>query len=143
MTEPSTLTARSVEASLDSMSDQLPDSLAEAVPACCGTLSLVARDARGAVAGFVIAYVRGERVGEIGRLYVSPDRQGRGVGTALLGAIEDRLARGGCAEAILWTFTANRHGRVFYERARWRTTAKPAAGRSPASTSRRCATAAG
>jgi GNAT superfamily N-acetyltransferase len=50
------------------------------------------------------------RVGFIDQLYVLPQMQGRGIGTALLCAAQSRFAR-----VELWTFQRNLRARRFYE----------------------------
>mgnify|MGYP001038515852 CR=1 FL=1 len=50
------------------------------------------------------------RPGWIDQLYVLPQAQGRGIGSALLG-----LAQREAAALRLWTFEANRPARAFYE----------------------------
>lgn len=59
--------------------------------------------------GLVVGYVA-FRPGWIDHLYVHPERQGQGIGPALLGkALEDGRAR------QLWTFRQNTRARRFYE----------------------------
>jgi GNAT superfamily N-acetyltransferase len=66
-----------------------------------------------------VAEVEGEIVGFaalsgdlLGHLYVHPDAQGRGVGTALLGLVKAERPSG----FRLWTFQRNEGARRFYER---------------------------
>lgn len=55
-------------------------------------------------------------IGEIWALYVLPDHQGSGLGTALLTAGVARLHATGFAEVVLWVLTGNITARAFYER---------------------------
>lgn len=71
-------------------------------------------DQDGFVAGFACA-----GGGELLALYVDPAAQGAGVGTALLEHAERELRAAGAEEAKLWVFTANEHGRRFYEARGW------------------------
>ena len=64
----------------------------------------------GFIAGFASA-----GPSELWALYVDPMAQGAGVGTALLAHAEAHL-RG---DAELWVFSANEHGRRFYEARGW------------------------
>lgn len=105
---------------LDTMSGQLPTSLADRIPAAPHEVALVVRDTVGGVVGFSIARASVEpEVGELYLLYVDARCWNRGIGGALLAATEDKLARLGFAEAILWTFSANTPAHVFYARAGW------------------------
>lgn len=58
-------------------------------------------------------------VGELWMLYVAPEAQGRGIGTALADVALGELRTLGCREATLWVLEANAAGRRFYERAGW------------------------
>ena len=71
-------------------------------------------DVDGFVAGFASA-----GGGELMALYVDPGAQGAGVGTALLAHAEAAMRAEGAAEAQLWVFSANEHGRRFYESRGW------------------------
>ncbi len=53
--------------------------------------------------------------GEVYTLYVTPDRQGQGLGRALLLALFQRLVSTGHASALVWVVRAN-PARFFYER---------------------------
>ena len=64
----------------------------------------------GSLAGF-IAF----RAGWVDQLYVNPQHQGSGVGTALLD-----MAKAAEASLRLWTFQCNARGRKFYERQEFR-----------------------
>ena len=57
--------------------------------------------------------------GEVYAIYVAPELCGRGLGRALLGAAEARLATAGFSQATLWVFIRNRAARRFYERRGW------------------------
>lgn len=52
--------------------------------------------------------------GEIQALYVLPNRQGQGIGRALLGACARRLLAHGMAGMALWVLHANAAARSFY-----------------------------
>lgn len=52
-------------------------------------------------------------------LYVRPEHQGSGVGSALHGFALERLAARGCRTAKLWTLEENWDARRFYERRGW------------------------
>jgi GNAT superfamily N-acetyltransferase len=71
-------------------------------------------DQDGLVAGFASA-----GRGEVLALYVEPAAQGAGVGSALLEHVERDMREEGSAEATLWVFAANGHGRAFYEARGW------------------------
>ena len=58
--------------------------------------------------------------GELIALYVDPGAQGAGVGSALLEHAEEAMREEGSRNAELWVFTANEHGRRFYERRGWK-----------------------
>ena len=62
----------------------------------------------------------GPDVGELGGLYVDPDRWEAGTGSALLAEAERGLSDAGYARAILWTLAANERTRRFYENRGWR-----------------------
>ncbi len=57
--------------------------------------------------------------GTLRALYVDPGAQGAGVGTALLEHAEAVLRAEGAAEAELWVYRENEHGRRFYESHGW------------------------
>lgn len=59
------------------------------------------------------------RWGELRALYIDPQFQGRGAGTALLRAAEQHLARAGFSHAVLWVLTGNNRAARFYERCGW------------------------
>jgi ribosomal protein S18 acetylase RimI-like enzyme len=68
---------------------------------------VVAEEEDGSVAGFIaMAH------GVVEHLYVHPDRQGRGIGSALLTEAKRRMAGG----FRLWVFQQNEKARRFYER---------------------------
>jgi len=86
------------------------------------TLILVAEDPPGSVIGFCCLALpsrdddAGEHTVEIAATYVTPPRWDSGVGRALLMAAFDRLRGGDWADATLWVFRRNAHGRAFYAR---------------------------
>jgi GNAT superfamily N-acetyltransferase len=57
--------------------------------------------------------------GMLRRLFVVPERQGRGVGSELHDLGLARLVALGASEARLWTLEGNAGGRRFYERRGW------------------------
>ncbi len=65
----------------------------------------------GAYRGNALAGVMALRPGWIDQLYVAPEHQGAGAGTALLG-----LAKRAGPPLELWTFQSNHAARRFYER---------------------------
>jgi ribosomal protein S18 acetylase RimI-like enzyme len=69
---------------------------------------VVVAEADGRVAGF-IAMAHGDLVHH---LYVHPEHQGRGIGSALLGEAKRRMPHG----FRLWVFQQNERARRFYER---------------------------
>lgn len=60
-----------------------------------------------------------QTVGELLALYVDPDRQGLGVGRALIQEARARLARQGFAEACLWVLAGNEWAERFYRLDGW------------------------
>jgi GNAT superfamily N-acetyltransferase len=62
----------------------------------------------------------GDGVGEIGALYVHPNRWRGGIGAALLSAAGRNLLDLEFKEATLWVIGANSQGRNFYEKQGWR-----------------------
>jgi GNAT superfamily N-acetyltransferase len=62
----------------------------------------------------------GKEVGELGAIYVDPDRWNYGVGSALLEAAEASLKESGYTSAVLWTIKANSRTRRFYENHGWK-----------------------
>jgi putative acetyltransferase len=77
----------------------------------------VARDADGSTLGMGALKRHEGGVGEVKRMFVRPEAQGRGVGGAILGRIEALAREQGCARLVLETgsnFDAARH---VYERA--------------------------
>ena len=61
----------------------------------------------------------GERTGEIAALYVDPDWQGRGAGTALLERAVFELRVAFFHRATLWTLEESPRSRAFYEKHGW------------------------
>ncbi|MFE7844462.1 GNAT family N-acetyltransferase [Microbacterium sp. NPDC057407] len=81
-------------------------------------LGCVARDA-----GRMVGAVRAQRDGElllIGRLAIAPDVQGRGIGSMLLEAVENRGREAGCREAELFTGSLSEANIRLYERTGYR-----------------------
>lgn len=68
--------------------------------------------------GFVAGFAAAGR-DELMALYVDPGAQGAGVGSALLEHAEEAMREEGSREAELWVYTANGHGRRFYEARGW------------------------
>jgi len=80
----------------------------------------VATDGDAAVLGF--SYVgpsRTRRAAELYAIHVDPDRQGTGVGRALMIDALGRLGRYGQPTAVLWVLSANAPARQFYEAGGW------------------------
>jgi GNAT superfamily N-acetyltransferase len=87
------------------------------------TILLVAED-RTVVAGFAVAAASRDEdalpgEGELWGIYVHPDRQGSGIGTALMRAALDHLRRRGFTQAILWMLAGNRAADGFYRACGW------------------------
>jgi GNAT superfamily N-acetyltransferase len=57
--------------------------------------------------------------GEIGALYVDPDRHRGGIGRLLMAEVRRRLAADGYTDAFLWVLDGNDRARQFYEREGW------------------------
>jgi len=79
-----------------------------------GSFTLVATDAQGRIAGFIVVY--GGLVGHIITIDVSPASRRSGVGTLLLDAAEDRLRAGGSRAVSLETAVDNSTALSFYKR---------------------------
>jgi GNAT superfamily N-acetyltransferase len=58
--------------------------------------------------------------GECEVITLSSDRQGLGIGTALLAAVRDAAARAGCRRVFLTTSNDNIHALRFYQKLGWR-----------------------
>lgn len=88
--------------------------------------TFVAVDASDTVTGFVhTGPLRDEDLPRAGRaevytLYVDPRSWRRGIGSALLRAVDAFWAPTGVGELCLWVFEANRESRAFYEALGWR-----------------------
>jgi GNAT superfamily N-acetyltransferase len=84
--------------------------------------SLVVEE-RGVVVAFAdvgpAGWVEGAVDGELYAIYLHPAMWGRGLGRALLGAAEVRLAELGHDAAVLWVLDGNLRARRFYEAAGW------------------------
>jgi GNAT superfamily N-acetyltransferase len=73
--------------------------------------------------GRMLGALRAQRDGElllIGRIAIAPDVQGRGLGTRLLEAVEERGRSIGCREAELFTGSLSEANLRLYERAGYR-----------------------
>ena len=82
--------------------------------------AFVAEDEEG-VAGLVqVGPSDEEGVGEIYRLFVAPERWGKGVGQALMRHAREQLRSAGSDQALLWVHAGNRRARRFYEAGGWR-----------------------
>lgn len=111
---------RDPEAVARTIDTWIDDALSEKSQAADDRAVLVAVAPDGAVIGFagVAAqdhYISG-RDGYLGELVVSEDAQGRGVGRALLAAVERWATDHGCERLTLQTGAANDRARRFYER---------------------------
>jgi ribosomal protein S18 acetylase RimI-like enzyme len=76
---------------------------------------LLVAEGDGEVAGFAHTVVDEAReVGTLLRLYVDPDRRGRGFGTRLLDAVRDRVDERGCSRLEAMVLERNEPGNAFY-----------------------------
>ncbi|MGQ7296776.1 GNAT family N-acetyltransferase [Quadrisphaera sp. KR29] len=64
-------------------------------------------------------------VGHVGRLVVAPDAQGRGLGRALLGAVEDEARRAGAVRLELFTGADSEGSIALYRRAGFQLSDRP------------------
>ncbi|HXO21685.1 MAG TPA: N-acetyltransferase [Thermoanaerobaculia bacterium] len=78
-------------------------------------LALVAEE-EGQIAGFVIAGLASRGRGHIVTLDVPPEGQGKGIGSRLLAAAEERLFNRGARAILLETVAGEEGARGFYER---------------------------
>jgi GNAT superfamily N-acetyltransferase len=81
---------------------------------------LVVNDGEGNVAGYSILNTSRDTdaaptTGEIGAIYVHPDKWKRGFGRVLLSASIDQARERGFDEITLWVLEGNQRARVFYE----------------------------
>lgn len=81
---------------------------------CQRELFLVAEQ-DGAIIGSIMGGYDGHR-GSVYYLAVSPGQQGRGYGSSLMGAVEDRLLQLGCPKINLFVRKGNRAAEDFYGR---------------------------
>ena len=81
--------------------------------------ALVAEVAHAVVGFSLVGEADDQRWGEVAAIYVDPEHWGAGLGWALLGAAEQRLADLGHDRALLWVLEANTRARQFYERQGW------------------------
>ncbi|WP_214466641.1 GNAT family N-acetyltransferase [Microbacterium flavescens] len=77
----------------------------------------------GRLVGAVRAQVDGDLL-LIGRLAIAPDRQGEGIGSQLLEAVERRGKESGCREAELFTGSLSEANLRLYERCGYRETGR-------------------
>jgi ribosomal protein S18 acetylase RimI-like enzyme len=85
----------------------------------------VAQDAAGAVVGFTYVGPSPDAdtdagTAELYAIHVDPDRQGGGIGRALMASALENLVALGAARAVLWVLAGNEPARRFYERGGWR-----------------------
>lgn len=84
-----------------------------------GLCQLIVAEWDGQIVGFCIfGKERGlapEYDGELYAIYLSPDTQGRGIGTALLKQTIQDLRESGFVSMMLWVLTENHPARRFYE----------------------------
>jgi ribosomal protein S18 acetylase RimI-like enzyme len=81
----------------------------------------VAQAADGSVAGFTyVGPGHDADTGELYAIHVDPDRQGGGIGRALMGTALGSLGDLGASRAVLWVLAGNAPARRFYERGGWR-----------------------
>jgi ribosomal protein S18 acetylase RimI-like enzyme len=81
----------------------------------------VAQDAAGSVVGFTYVGPSADAgTAELYAIHVDPDRQGGGIGRALMASALESLAALGAARAVLWVLAGNEPARRFYERGGWR-----------------------
>ena len=84
------------------------------------THRLVVADHAGAVVGFTYAGpAETAEMGELYAIHVHPERQGAGIGQALMADALHTLARFGAARAVLWVLADNAPAHRFYERGGW------------------------
>jgi len=79
----------------------------------------------------IVGAVRARRDGDlllIGRLAIAPDQQGEGLGTLLLGAVEERGREAGATEAELFTGSLSEANQRLYEREGYRRSEETADG---------------
>lgn len=71
--------------------------------AAADTTVFIARDAAGVAIGCGALKAHSPAFGEVKRMYTRPDRQGQGIGTAILNAIETQARQMGLAKLMLET----------------------------------------
>lgn len=69
-----------------------------------------------AILGFIVAETGSRKSGHVITIDVLPEARGAGIGTQLLGAVEDRLRSADCHGVILETAVDNRAALSFYKR---------------------------
>lgn len=75
---------------------------------------------QGGIAGVTRFTVEEDGRGHVGALYVSPQAQGAGIGSALLESAVSTLAERGAQSVTLWVFEDNHPSLTFYRKHGWR-----------------------
>ncbi len=136
ITDAAALAALNVASWREAYAPILPATFLASLDAASWEERLRARIARADATGFTLVACRGRRRlgfvsggalrdepsaagGEVYAIYVDPGNWQGGVGAALLGSAEARLATCGFSRATLWVFTRNAAARRFYERRGW------------------------
>ena len=81
-----------------------------------GEIALVAEDEVGELVGFAVAHKAGRRLGRITDLYVVPTARGRGVSTALVDQMVQRLRSLALDAVVLEVHAENENARAVYAR---------------------------
>jgi GNAT superfamily N-acetyltransferase len=81
--------------------------------------AFVAEDDRSEIVGFAVGGPQRSEVagyeGELNAIYVLDDRQGKGTGRSLAGAVARELLARGMRSMVVWVLTDNHPARRFYE----------------------------
>jgi GNAT superfamily N-acetyltransferase len=94
---------------------------ADAAEAQVPARSILVYERNGRLLGFASVAPVDAGVGELETLYVDPDEQGAGIGSALHRDALDAMATAGWGEALLWVAAENDGARAFYEARGWAT----------------------